>query len=97
MSFCVAADTPVLFNCFRISGSLTSVVKRVGDDVEWVRWEGSVGPFAVLVLMVVELSFSWPWSTTIGLASWVVHILLPPLSVCIFLSTSGIMLKGGKA
>ena len=75
---CEAADTPVLFNCFRLSGTLTRVVDRVGDGIEWGRWEGSVGLFVVLVLLVAELSFSWPCGTTIGLASWVVHIFLPP-------------------
>ena len=58
MTSCAAADTPVLFNCFRISGTLTSVVERVRDGIECGRWEGSVGPFLVLVLLVVELSFS---------------------------------------
>ena len=58
MTSCAAANTPVLFNCFRISGTLTSVVVRVGDCVGWGRWEGSVVPFVVLVLLVVELSFS---------------------------------------
>ena len=78
MTSCAAADTPVLFNCVRISGTLTSVVERVGDGTECGRWEGSVGPFLVLVLLVVESSFSWPWGTTIGLASWVVRRFLPP-------------------
>ena len=58
MTSCAAADTPVLFNCFRISSTLTSVVERVGGGVEWGRWEGSVGLFVVLVLLVAELSFS---------------------------------------
>ena len=78
MTSCAASDTPVLFNCFRISGTLTSIVEQLGDGIEWGHWEGSVGPFVVLVLLAVELSFSWSWSTTIGLASWIVHIFLPP-------------------
>ena len=51
MTSCAAADTPVLFNCFRIRGTLISVVKRVGDGFEWGCWEGSAGPFLVLVLL----------------------------------------------
>ena len=46
MTSCAAADTPVLFNCFRISGTLTSVVERVGDGVEWGCWEGSSRGFS---------------------------------------------------
>lgn len=75
---CAAADTPVLLNCFWISGTPTSVVKHVGDGIDWGRWEESVGLFMVLDLLGVKLiSFSWPWGTTIGLASWVVHMRLP--------------------
>ena len=86
MTSCAAADTPVLFNCLRISGTLTSVVERVGDGIEWGRWEGSVGPFVVLVLLVVELSFSWP----LGYHDWVGQLgsthIPSPLSVCFYLA-----------
>ena len=56
MTSCAVADTPV-FNCFWISGTLTTLVEHVGDGIEWGHCEGSVGPFVVLVLLVVELSF----------------------------------------
>lgn len=57
MIFCVVVDILVLFNCFWISGILISVVEYVGDGVEWGCWEGLVGFFMVLVLLVVELLF----------------------------------------
>ena len=35
MMSCAAVNTPVLFNCFRISGTLVSVVEHGGDAAVW--------------------------------------------------------------
>lgn len=44
---CAAADTPVLVNCFRISGTLVIEVECVADGVSLGRWGESADPFVV--------------------------------------------------